>query len=134
MLKKMLKIQVIGLVLLGVNVQANSPVNCDALSGCKKKICNLEKELDTAKKMNNSSKVDGLETSLDQVKKHCTDDKLTKDVEDKMDDAKEDLVEHTKEHEEAVKDNRPDKIEKYKAKMAEDNAEIKQLQEELKAL
>ena len=128
MLKKMLTVPVVGLMLLGVNLQANAPVSCDELSGCKKKICNIEKELATAKKMDNSSKVDGLETSLDQVKKHCTDDKLDKKFEDKISDVQEDLAEHTKDYEQAVKDNKADKIEKYKAKMAEDNAEIEALQ------
>ena len=134
MLKKILKFQAIGLIFIGVNVHANSAINCEELSGCKKKICHLEKDLEVAKKMDNSSRVDGLQTSLQQVNEHCTDDKLAKDIEDKMDDAKEDLAEHTKDYEEAVKDNRADKIEKYKVKIAEDNLEINQLQKELKAL
>ena len=130
----MLKVQAIGLILLGVNVEADSTVNCDSLSGCKKKICHMEKDLEIAKKMDNTSRVDGLEISLEKVHKHCTDDKLAKDIEDKIDDVKEDLEEHTKDYEEAVEDNRADKIEKYKTKIVEDNQEIKQLQDELKAL
>ena len=134
MIKKVLKIQAIGLLLLSANIEANTQVNCDILKGCEKKICNLEKDIGIAKKMENKSRVEGLETSLEKVKKHCTDDSLIKDVEDKMDDKNKDLKEHTKDYEEALKDNRPEKIEKYKAKMAEDNQEILQLENELKAL
>lgn len=134
MLKKMLKIQIIGLLLLSVNIQANSLINCNELTGCKKKICNLEIELNAAKKMNNISRIDGLETALEKVRKYCTDDKLIKDLEDKINDAKENLAEHSKDYEEAMNDNREDKIKKYKAKMQEDNVEIRQLQDELKGL
>ena len=134
MIKKVLKIQAIGLLLLSINVEANAQVNCESLKGCDKKICNLEKDIVIAKKMENNSRVEGLETSLEKVKKHCTDDNLVKDVEDKIDDKKKDLKEHTEDYEEALKENRPEKIEKYKAKMAEDNQEILQLEDELKAL
>ncbi|PRM90835.1 hypothetical protein CJ671_00415 [Aliarcobacter cryaerophilus] len=131
MLKKMLKIQVIGLLLIGVNIQANSLVNCDELIGCENKICKLEKELESAKKMNIISKVDGLETALDKVRKYCTNDKLIKDLKDKINDKKEDLAEHLEDYEKAVKDNKTDKIKKYETKIAEDKTEIKELQEEL---
>lgn len=131
MLKKMLKIQVIGLLLIGVNIQANSLVNCDELIGCEKKICKLEKELESAKKMNIISKVDGLETALDKVRKYCTNDKLIKDLKDKINDKKEDLAEHLEDYEKAVKNNKTDKIKKYETKIAEDKTEIKELQEEL---
>ena len=127
----MLKIQVIGLLLIGVNIQANSLVNCDELIGCEKKICKLEKELESAKKMNIISKVDGLETALDKVRKYCTNDKLIKDLKDKINDKKEDLAEHLEDYEKAVKDNKTDKIKKYETKIAEDKTEIKELQEEL---
>lgn len=131
MLKKMLKVQVIGLLLIGANIQANSLVNCDELIGCEKKICKLEKELESAKKMNIISKVDGLETALDKVRKYCTNDKLIKDLKDKINDKKEDLAEHLEDYEKAVKGNKTDKIKKYETKMAEDKTEIKELQEEL---
>ncbi len=134
MIKTMLKVQAIGLLLLGATLTASTQVNCDKLTGCNKKICNLEKDIGIAKKMKNSSRVDGLETSLEKVKKHCTDDKLVEKLEDKIDDEKEDLEERKKDYEEALKDNRPDKIKKYKTKMAEDNEEITQLQQELKEL
>jgi len=134
MIKKILKIQTIGLVLLAVNIEAKAQVNCANLKGCDKKICNLEKDIGIAKKMENNSRVEGLEISLEKVKKYCTDDNLIKEVEDEIDDKHKDLKEHTKDYEEALKENRPEKIEKYKAKIAEDNQEILQLEDELKAL
>ncbi len=134
MIRKMLKIQAIGLILLGANVEANTAVNCDDLTGCKKKICSIEKELAIAKKMENTSRVEGLQISLEKVNAHCTDDKLIEDIEDKIKDTKKDLQEDREGYEEALKDNRPDKIEKYQTKMSEENNKIKKLEQELEEI
>lgn len=134
MIKKMIKIPAIGLILLAVNVEANTQVNCDDLTGCKKKICNLEKDIAIAKEMKNTARVNGLEISLEKVNTHCTDDKLIEAMENKIDDTKEDLEEHKKEYAEALEDNKPDKVKKYKTKMAEEEEEIIQLKEQVKEL
>ncbi len=134
MMKKILKIQLIGTLFFITNVTANTQSNCDNLTGCKKKICHIEKDIDIAKKTENKSREKGLQISLEKVNAHCTDDKLIKDLEDKIKDTKKDLQEDKEDYEKALKDNRPDKIEKYKAKMSEENTKIQKLEEELKRL
>ena len=104
------------------------------MTGCKKKICHIEKDILIAKKIENKSKEKGLQTALEKVNAHCTDDKLIEDLEEKIEDTKKDLQEDKEDYEEALKDNRPDKIEKYQIKMSEENKKIKQLEEELKTL
>ena len=134
MMKKILMIQLIGALFFITNATANTQGNCDNLTGCKKKICHIEKDIAIAKKTENKSREKGLQISLEKVNTHCTDDKLIEDLEDKIKDTKKDLQEDKEDYEKALKDNRPDKIEKYKAKMAEENKKIKKLEEELKTL
>ena len=134
MMKKILKIQVIGTLFCITNVTATTQSNCNNLTGCKKKICHIESNIDRAKKTENKSREKGLQISLEKVNEHCTADKLIKDLENKIKDTKKDLLEDKEDYEKSLKDNRPDKIEKYKAKISEENKKIKKLEEELKTL
>ena len=134
MTTKILKIQLLGALLISTHILADTHTNCDDLIGCKKKICNLEKEITTAKEMENKSRVKGLETSLEKVNKYCTNDKLAEDLEEKIEDTKKDLEEDQEDYEKALKDNRPDKVDKYKTKISEENEKIKRLEKELKEL
>ena len=134
MMKKILKIQVLGALLVSTSVIANTQNSCNNLTGCKKKICHIEKDIAVAKKMENKDRVKGLQISLKKVNKHCTNDKLIEDLKDKIKDTEKDLQEDREDYEKALKDNRPDKIEKYKAKMAEENSKIERLRMELKKL
>ena len=133
-MKKKFKIQMLGALLISASVIANAQTSCEDLTGCKKKICSIEKNIEIAKEMENNAKVKGLEISLKKVTTHCTDGKLIEDLEDKIKDTKKDLQEDKEDYEEALKDNRVDKIEKYKAKMAKENEKIKRLEEELQTL
>ena len=134
MIKKMLRIQILGALLVSTSVIANTQNSCNNLTGCKKKICHIEKDIAVAKKMENKDRVKGLQISLKKVNKHCTNDKLIEDLKDKIKDTEKDLQEDREDYEKALKDNRPDKIEKYKAKMAEENSKIERLRMELKKL
>jgi len=133
-MNKILKIQLLATLFLSANITANTQSNCDNLTGCKKKICHIEKDIAIAKKNENKSREKGLQISLDKVNTYCSDDKLIKDLEDKIKDTKKDLQEDREDYEKALRDNRPDKLEKYKTKMSEENEKIKRLEKELKAL
>ena len=133
-MKKLLSIQLLGILLLSTSVTANTQSSCDNLTGCKKKICHIEQDITVAKKMENEDRVKGLEISLEKVNKYCTDDKLVEDLEDKIKDTEKDLQEDREDYEKAVKENRPDKIEKYKSKMSEESSKIEGLKQELKEL
>ncbi|MCD6433323.1 MAG: DUF1090 domain-containing protein [Sulfurimonas sp.] len=115
-------------------VDSSVVVNCDGLKGCEQKICNLKNDINIAKKTNNENRVDGLVISLNKVKKHCTDEGMIEEIQDKIRDTKKDSKEDTKNYEEAVKDAKLDKIKKYETKMAEEKQELKQLEDELKQL
>ena len=134
MIKKILKIQLLVALLFSINVAANAQSDCDNLTGCKKKICHIEKDIAMAKKTENRSREKGLQISLEKVNTYCTDEKLIEDLEEKIKDTKKDLQEDREDYEKALEDNRPDKIEKYKDKMAEENSKIERLKLELKEL
>lgn len=98
---------------------------------CEKKIHNIQEQLNIAKQMNNTHRVDGLKISLSKVKKYCSDKDLIQDIKDKIKEAKEDLNEYKQDHQKAIKENRADKIQKYQSKIYEENEKIQRLQEEL---
>lgn len=134
MVKKILKVQALGLLLMGTSLLANTHINCDDLIGCKKKSCHINQDITIAKKVGNEDRLKGLEISLEKVNKYCTNDKLIEDLEDKIKDTEKDLQEDTKDYEEALINERPDKIKKYKAKMTKEVQKIEKLKDELKVL
>ena len=115
-------------------IQSNVYVDCKNLKACELKVCNLKNDIVMAQKVDNQNRVKGLEISLNKVEKYCTNDGLIKEVEDKIDDVKKDLQEDKEDYEEALSDNRPDKIKKYKNKMDEETKELQELEKELNSL
>ena len=113
-------------------VELSLEVNCNGLKGCEQKICNLKNEINIAKKLNNENRVDGLVVSLNKVEKHCTDEGMIDEIQEKISATKNDLKEDSENYEEAVKDAKPDKIKKYEIKIAEERQELKKLEDELK--
>ena len=111
-------------LLLSSNTVENSP-------RCEKKIDNIQEQIQIAKSLNNTERVNGLVISLTKVKAYCSDEGLVEDIEDKLSDTQEDLQEHVEDYREAIKNNRTDKIQKYKVKIDEDNAKLKRLEMEL---
>ncbi len=136
-MKKKLTIQILGALLVSSSVVADTQNSCNNLIGCEKKICQIEENIVVAKKMENKSRVKGLEVSLEKVNKYCTNDKLIEDLEDledKIKDTEKDLQEDIEDYEKALEDNKADKIEKYKSKMSKEKSEIRRLKQELEEL
>ena len=115
-------------------VESSAEANCKTLKGCEQKICNLKNDINIAKKTDNENRVDGLVISLNKVQKHCTDESMIEDIEDKIRDTKKDLKEDSENYEEALRDAKADKIKKYETKMLQEKKELKELEEELKQL
>lgn len=108
--------------------------DCSGKTACEAKICQIETQLDLAKQYNNSQKEAGLSKALEQAKAHCTTDGLSDELKDKIDDVKEDMAEHQDDLKEAIKDQKLDKVNKYKKKLAEDSKELDTLKAELETL
>ena len=105
--------------------------SCTELKGCAQKTCQVEKQIEIAKKNGNNDKIDGLNKALNEIKNHCSDDKIIAGIEDDLSEANDELKEHQEDLKEAKAEEKSDKVEKYNAKIKEDEAEISALKEEL---
>lgn len=119
------------LVVTSFSVFAN---DCDNKTGCDAKACQIEKQIELAKQYDNENKLEGLNKALKQVQSYCTNDDLKDELQDKIDDVKEDMAEHQHDLDEAIQDQKMDKIEKYKHKLSEDRQELTELKQELSRL
>jgi hypothetical protein len=117
-------------VLLGISTSAFAS-DCSVLTACDKKICEINNQLSIAKSDHNQHKVDGLNKALKYTSEYCTTDGLRDDIQDKIDDAMEDVEDYKSDLTEAESDNKMDKIEKYKRKIEQKNDQISMLKLEL---
>ena len=117
--------------LLAISSFSFANENCEALIGCAEKTCQVEKQIEIAKKNGNDNKVDGLNKALNEIKNHCSDDKIISSLEDDLSKSNDELKEHQEDLKKAQAEEKSDKIEKYNAKIKEDEAEILALKEEL---
>ncbi len=130
-IKILKKVQFTTLALLAISNFSFANESCEALKGCAQKACQVEKQIEIAKKNGNSHKIDGLNKALAEITAHCSDDKIISDIEDDLSKSNDELKEHQEELKEAQAEEKSDKIEKYNAKIKEDEAEISALKEKL---
>ena len=130
-IKILKQIQFATLSILAISSFAFGNQSCVELKGCAEKTCQVEKQIEIAKKNGNDDKVDGLNKALNEIKNHCSDDKIIVEIEDDLSEASDELKEHQDELKEAQAEEKSDKIEKYNAKIKEDEAEISALKEKL---
>ncbi len=130
-IKILKQVKCVTLSLLAISSFSFANESCSELKGCASKICQVEKQIELAKKNGNDNKVDGLNKALDEIKNHCSDDKIISDIKDDLSKANDELKEHQEDLKEAHAEEKRDKIEKYNAKIKEDEAEISALKEKL---
>lgn len=67
-----------GTCAVGLPSPSFAAINCIGMSGCERKVCELNTELAIAEKMHNTQKVQSLQASLQRVEKSCStaDDRL----------------------------------------------------------
>ncbi|SFV62741.1 Protein yqjC precursor [hydrothermal vent metagenome] len=112
--------------------------DCSALAGCAKKECEINKQLNIAKSVNNTGETARLSMVLEKVKATCTeesvdakDERKTEKIEKKIAEKKEDIAEHQEDLAEAKAKGKSEKVMKYQHKIEEDQAKIKRLENEL---
>ena len=123
-----------GLLSVSTYALAKTSSDCNNLKGCEKKFCEIERQLNIAQEKGNEHKADGLRTSLDNAKKHCTDQGLQEDLIEEIEESQKDMTEHESDLKEAEEYGKKDKIRKYKAKIEEKKNKIKRLEDELSNL
>jgi len=125
---KILKITSITLALSSL---AYAQTDCNTLKGCAEKTCEVNKQIALAKKAENTHKLEGLNEALEEIKKHCNDDKIISDLKKDLSETNEELAEHKEDLKKAQAEHKSDKVEKYTAKIKEDEAEIASLKAQL---
>ena len=122
------------LVLFATSVPAITSSDCKDLIGCKKKICEIEKQIEISQKKGNTQKTDGLKKALKNVKENCTDKGLKDDLIEEIRVVKEEIVEYESDLKEAKESGKTDKVLKYQNKIKEEKNKIKSLEDELSKL
>lgn len=108
--------------------------DCAQRKGCERKFCEIEVQLAYAYEHNNKEQISGLKKSLENSKKYCTNQSLENDLTTKVAKVKSDLADYEMDLAQAEKSGKTEKARKYKRKIAEKRAELKQLERELAEL
>lgn len=128
-MKLLLKSSALSLCVLSFHSFASS--HCGDLSGCERKSCEIEYQIDKAKEYGNQHKVDGLTKALKEVKANCTNDGLKDKIAEKIESSEEDLAEYREDLKEAKQSGKAQKVKKYQRKIEDEIEERDRLVEEL---
>ncbi|WP_328186618.1 DUF1090 domain-containing protein [Marinobacter sp. OP 3.4] len=101
---------------------------------CADKEAEVERQMDMAREQGNRDRLRGLETSLEQIRTHCTDEELLADAEEEVRDSLEDQEEQRQELEEALQAGDVDKVEDRQEDLKEATEELEEHIRELEAL
>ncbi|MEZ8504358.1 DUF1090 domain-containing protein [Vibrio splendidus] len=119
------------LFLCAFSFNSMASTQCDALTGCEKKFCEIEYQIEKAEQYDNQYKVERLTTALKAAKENCTNEGLKDDLREKIESNEQDLAEYQADLEEAKRDDRADKIRKYEGKSEKELRKIDKLKQEL---
>ncbi|MEZ8579448.1 DUF1090 domain-containing protein [Vibrio splendidus] len=119
------------LFLCAFSFNSMASTQCDALTGCEKKFCEIEYQIKKAEQYDNQYKVERLTTALKAAKENCTNEGLKDDLREKIESNEQDLAEYQADLEEAKRDDRADKIRKYEGKVEKELRKIDKLKQEL---
>ncbi|KAB0465742.1 MULTISPECIES: DUF1090 domain-containing protein [Vibrio] len=119
------------LFLCAFSFNSMASTQCDALTGCEKKFCEIEYQIKKAEQYDNQYKVERLTTALKAAKENCTNEGLKDELREKIESNEQDLAEYQADLEEAKRDDRADKIRKYEGKIEKELRKIDKLKQEL---
>ncbi|MGO2318573.1 MAG: DUF1090 domain-containing protein [Vibrio toranzoniae] len=128
-MKLLLKSSVLSLCVLSFHSFASS--HCGDLSGCERKSCEIEYQINKAKEYGHQHKVNGLTKALKEVKANCTNDGLKDKIAEKIESSEEDLAEYREDLKEAKQSGKAQKVKKYQRKIEDEIEERDRLVEEL---
>ncbi|TBU88183.1 DUF1090 domain-containing protein [Pseudomonas dryadis] len=93
---------------------------------CAAKEADIEQQIRIAEEAGQSGRVRGLNTALQQVRSHCTDAGLQRELQDKVNEARAEVREREADLREAELDGDADKIAKRQAKLEEARSELQE--------
>ncbi len=101
---------------------------------CSAKEADIQRQINSAQKQENRNQLRGLETALDNIRVHCTDENVLADAEEEVQESLEELDERQQDLEEALEEGDTDQIEKRQEKLEEATGELEEHMQELEAL
>lgn len=120
-----LKTKFLSALFLTISFVGFSQSNCKQLTGCERKLCELNTKLEYAKQRGNQNEIKGVENAISHTKKNCTTKTVTRDLEKKVKEKQQKVSEKTADLNKAIKDNESkEKINKKKKKLEEAKAEL----------
>ena len=121
-------------LLLGAMAQpalAATPDESSEAKGCAAKEQRVQEQITRAREAGNTSQLEGLQIALGELQANCTDDRLKKERETKVLEAKKEVSERQADLDKAMKKGDPDKINKRKDKLSEARKELQEAVDEL---
>ncbi|WP_235653437.1 DUF1090 domain-containing protein [Vibrio anguillarum] len=107
------------------------------MSGCERKYCEIEQQIESAQLSNNQKKIKGLKVALAEAKSNCSDTKLKQDLADEIKETKETkdkIAEYNLDLQEAKGSGKDNKVRKYQNKIQEEERKLESLLQELSEL
>lgn len=99
--------------------------NCKELKGCERKLCELNTKLVAAKQAGNQNQIKGIEDAIAKTKKNCTTKTVKNDLDKKVKEKQQDVLEKTDELNKAIKDQQSkEKVDKKRKKLNEAKLEL----------
>ncbi|WP_255211884.1 DUF1090 domain-containing protein [Vibrio sp. V09_P4A23P171] len=123
-----------GVVLSILSFYSFASLNCSGFSGCEKKYCEIEQQIESAQLANNQKKIEGLKVALAEAKSNCSDTKLKQDLADEIKETKDKIAEYNLDLQEAKGSGKDNKVRKYQNKIQEEERKLESLLQELSEL
>ncbi len=117
----------IGIVLALLCGNSVAASRCVELSGCARKFCEIERQLEQAQMANQQQKVDGLQTALANAKAHCRDPQLRQALLDDIAETRAEIAEYRQALQKAEQSGDETKIIKYRDKLEAKQQELESL-------
>lgn len=116
----------LSVITLAISLSFGAYASNEQLKGltCESKKQSIEKQIDYAKKNNNSHQIQGLEKALREVNEHCSNDDLEAKYKKKINEKSNKVAERTKELEQARAKGNKQKIIKQQTKLADAEMEL----------
>lgn len=114
---------------LNMNAPVFAAANDNPL--CAAKEADVQRQISTAQKQKNKGQLRGLETALDNIRAHCTDEKVLADAREEVQESLKELDERQQELEEALQEGDTEEIEKRQEKLKEATSELEEHMQEL---
>lgn len=128
------RLTLFSLLMYGYSSSVWASPSCTELTGCERKQCEIEVQIDRAQQQGNKKKEQGLTKALRAVHQSCTPEQLAEQLREAIEEKQEKIKDYQNDQREAGREGKAKKVEKYQKKAEQQQAELDRLQQELSEL